>query len=310
MAVHNGAEFLGLAIDSIIEQTFEDFEFVIVDDGSEDQSPAILAEYEKRDGRVRVISQEKSNHPKALNAGIGASSAPLIARMDADDVAMTNRLSRQLSAFDRHKELVCLGTSVRIIDETGKIRRTRRALTSTQAVMRTLPRRNVINHPTVMIRRDALEAIGGYCDRFDLCEDYDLWLRLLSVGDISNLPEPLLHYRKARSPDEFSARRPVWTCMSVAAAGMYFARKSGLAVKYEDMVPGHSSTVAAIISELLDSEHLGRRDKMDLVRHALRFLRYVTFDDEDNRQSLLAAAKRNFGPVEFAKNLYYNSKFS
>ncbi|MGR3290753.1 MAG: glycosyltransferase family 2 protein [Paracoccaceae bacterium] len=310
MAVHNIAEHLGMAIESILEQTFRDFEFVIVDDGSTDQSPAILAGYAKRDSRVRVISQEKSNHPAALNAGIGASSAPLIARMDADDVAMTYRLSRQLSYLDRHEKIVCLGTSVKIIDGTGKFRRTRRARTGAQIVMRTLPKRNVINHPTVMMRRDALEAVGGYCDRFNLCEDYDLWLRLLSVGEISNLSEPLLNYRKARSPNEILARRPAWTCMSVAAAGMYFARKSGLAVKYNEMVPDHPSSVAAIISELLNSDRLGKRDKKDLVRHALRFLRYVTLDDVESRQSLLTAAKRSFGSVEYAKMLYYNIKLS
>src|SRR4051812_47715917 len=119
MPVYNGAAYLAEAVRSMLGQTFEDYEFVIVDDGSTDRTPRILAEFERQDRRIRVISRANTGIVGALNDGIAAAEAPLVARMDADDVSTPQRLHRQVAYLLDHPEVVVLGSRVIGTDPYG-----------------------------------------------------------------------------------------------------------------------------------------------------------------------------------------------
>jgi len=196
MAVRDGAAFLAPAVESILAQNFSEFELIVVDDGSADGTPALLAEFAARDRRVRVLTQSPAGLITALNHGIAAAAAALIARMDADDIAKPERLARQVDVLAARPEVAVVGSAVELIDRRGKTLRIRQPPTEAEAVRAALPRANCIAHPTVMMRRDTVVAAGGYRHAFVDAEDYDLWLRIAERHDLINLPEPLLLYRE------------------------------------------------------------------------------------------------------------------
>lgn len=196
MAVYNGGEYLKLAIESILEQSFTDFEFIIINDGSTDSTPNVLTEYAHRDRRIRIISRENKGLVASLNEGISEARAPLIARMDADDIAYPTRFEKQFDYMQQNTEVVCVGSYYEVIDEEGLELTIAKAPTSDGQIQNALMRgHTVICHPTAMYRTDAVRSIGGYDEKFFLVEDIDLWIRLGEKGELANIPEPLLSYR-------------------------------------------------------------------------------------------------------------------
>ena len=196
MAVYNGGEYLTLAIESILEQTFTDFEFIVINDGSTDSTLDVLTEYAQRDQRIRIISRENKGLVASLNEGISAARAPLIARMDADDIAYQTRLETQFNYMQKHTEVICVGSYYEVIDEEGLRLTIAKAPTSDGLIQNALMRgHTVICHPTAMYRTEAVKNIGGYDEKFFLVEDIDLWIRLGEQGELANIPEPLLSYR-------------------------------------------------------------------------------------------------------------------
>ena len=192
MPVCDAERYVAEAVRSILNQTLRDLELVIIDDGSTDRTAEIVRELAASDERLRLHTGRIRGLIAALNEGCALATAPLLARMDADDIAEPTRLARQVEAMDAKSELVLIGTAVTQIDERGVAF----ATVSYPAVPDTeLLERNCFAHPTVVFRRDAFEQTGGYRDLFRHAEDYDLWLRLAELGRVANLPEPLLRYR-------------------------------------------------------------------------------------------------------------------
>jgi glycosyltransferase involved in cell wall biosynthesis len=198
MPVYNGQRYLHEAVDSILNQTFRDFEFIAVDDGSTDQSRQILEQYAKQDPRVRVISRPNTGIVGALNDALRASQADLLARMDADDVALPNRFQVQLDYLDQHPEIVMLGSRVIMIDADGwpigDMVSVGHGDQNIEAAL--LGGGWPIVHPTVILRRKPVEEVGGYHEGTFPNEDHDLFLRLGEIGKLENLREPLLKYRR------------------------------------------------------------------------------------------------------------------
>ncbi len=198
MPVYNGQRYLSRAVESILGQTWWDFELVAVNDGSTDETGRILERYAKGDGRVRVVWQENQGIVGALNAGLGAARGKLLARMDADDVALPGRLARQVDYLREHPECVAVGTEVLLIDSEGKpISKKPGIVTEHEEIDRALlvggwP----MVHPTVMMRASAVRKIRGYRPGTFPHEDHDLFLRLAEVGRLANIPEVLLKYRQ------------------------------------------------------------------------------------------------------------------
>ncbi len=196
MCVYNGARFLAQAINSIRAQTFRSFEFVIVDDGSTDDTPRILAEHAASDGRIRVLPQENQGLIAALNRGIACAQAELIARMDADDVAKPYRFEMQLDFLSGRPWIALLGGAVEIIDAGGRVLNTIRVPLDPDHVRREmLEYRCALAHPTVIFRRRAFERAGGFRKAYRHAEDYDLWLRMTERCQAANLDDVLLGYR-------------------------------------------------------------------------------------------------------------------
>jgi hypothetical protein len=206
MSVYNNAPYLPAAIESILGQSFTDFEFLIVDDGSSDGSGAIIDSYAARDKRIRPLHQENQGLIASLNRTLREARAPLIARMDGDDIALPARFERQLAFLAAHQDHGVVGTWARCIDETGRPhhRQCPRQPTSHDQLLEQLETGPLLSHPTVLMRRHLVLAIGGYRDAYRHCEDHDLWLRLSARTRMSTLPEELILYR--HSEEQVSSR--------------------------------------------------------------------------------------------------------
>ncbi len=198
MPVHNGQLTLPEAVESILTQTFGNFELIVVDDGSTDDSLAILRRFAERDPRVRIISRDNTGIAGALNDAIAAARGELFARMDADDVSMPTRFEQQVKFLVEHPEVVLLGSRVLLVEPYGTpLYTTSHALEHDQ-IDRELLRGTgwAVVHPVAMMRAAAVRSVGGYrADRVPI-EDLDLFLRLTEVGKAANLPDVLLHYRQ------------------------------------------------------------------------------------------------------------------
>ena len=196
MPVYNAERFVARTVDTILAQTFGDFEFLIINDGSTDGSLAILQDYAKRDARVRLISRPNTGYVAALNEGLGLARGEFVARIDADDLSDPRRLELQVGRMRREPGLVALGSNALAIDEDGHLLGDYSVpLTHEEIEANHLRGSSSIHHPAVMLRPEAVTRVGGYRREFMPCEDFDLWLRLGEVGRLANLPERLLTKR-------------------------------------------------------------------------------------------------------------------
>ena len=198
MSVYNGAPYLRAALDSILCQTLEDFEFIIIDDGSTDGSTEILQTCASRDPRLRLVIQENRGLTAALNAGLNLARGKYIARMDADDVARSDRLERQAAALDADPKLVLVGAQVELITEDGVRLGLRRQGSGHADIRRRLLLGDggAMTHPAVMFRAPAARQVGGFDERFSTAQDLDFFLRLSELGSVENLGETLLEWRQ------------------------------------------------------------------------------------------------------------------
>jgi glycosyltransferase involved in cell wall biosynthesis len=195
MPVYNAGRFLVPALDSILAQTFSDFELIVLDGGSDDGSIELLRKAAVRDARVIVVADRKSGLVESLNRGLAMARAPLIARMDADDLARPDRFAKQLAFLRQHPEVAVLSGAMELIDGSGASLRTDTFPTAPEAVGSELLQRSCVSHPAVMARTDVLRSVGGYRANARHAEDYDLWLRIAERSRIANLPDVLLSYR-------------------------------------------------------------------------------------------------------------------
>lgn len=190
MPVYNASRFLREAIDSILAQSFRPFEFLIIDDGSTDDSADIIRSYS--DPRIRFVPNEVNRGITAtLNQGIALASCDLIARMDADDISYPQRLQKQFGYMRRNPTCAMLSTWARVVREDGSFVRLERYRSGFYYYNLTFE--CWIYHPTVMFRKSALEEIGMY--RIPYAEDYDLFWRMSTRFPIANLAEALVDYR-------------------------------------------------------------------------------------------------------------------
>ena len=193
MGVRDGAPWVAGAIESILGQTLADLELIVVDDGSTDSTPLILAGL--RDPRVVVERQAAAGLTRALGRALARARAPLVARLDADDVARPDRLERQHAFLAAHPEVGLLGSAARVVDEAGREVGAIHPPEDDAALRRDLIRRNPFVHSSIMARRALVTQAGGYDPDFSVAQDYDLWLRLAALTRMANLPEALVTRR-------------------------------------------------------------------------------------------------------------------
>lgn len=194
MPAYNAEKYIGEAIESILNQTFKDFEFIIINDGSVDHTKEIIQKY--NDSRIVLLENDKNRGiVLSLNKGLDAATGEYIARMDADDIALMNRLERQAEYLDEHKDIGVLGTGICTFGE--KIKEQKRVFTTNAEQLKAeLLFNSCIAHPTVMIRKSVLQKYNlKYNTEFAGAEDYCLWWNIAKVSKIATLPDILLDYR-------------------------------------------------------------------------------------------------------------------
>jgi glycosyltransferase involved in cell wall biosynthesis len=187
MSVFNEEECLTDAIDSILSQTFTDFEFIIINDGSTDESVNIINSY--NDERIVLIDQNNKGLTASLNVGIVQSKGKYIARQDADDISYPSRLMEQVKVFANNSALIVLAT--RGLIKTG-IHSYNSPFYSNIDIKYKIKLRNVLIHSSVMIRKDIFESVGFYNEKYLTSQDYDAWIRLSDLGEISMIDKVLV----------------------------------------------------------------------------------------------------------------------
>jgi glycosyltransferase involved in cell wall biosynthesis len=198
MPVYNTEQYIAQAVESVLAQTFDDFEFIILDDGSTDSSVSVLREFAERDDRIRFFPLEHRGYVSVLRRGLNHCRAEFVARMDSDDICEPQRFEKQIAYLREHPEVVALGSRVTLIDPYGsRVENPSHKLTHEELEAELLNGVGwALVHPTVMMRRDPLMKVGGYREDLAVSEDLDLFLRLAEVGKLANLPDVLLKYRQ------------------------------------------------------------------------------------------------------------------
>ncbi|MGE4442608.1 MAG: glycosyltransferase [Desulfomicrobium sp.] len=199
MPVYNADRFLRQAVESILFQSFSNFEFIIIDDCSTDQTCYILNDYKKKDDRIKIFKNNQNlGVAKSLNFALNLATANYVARMDADDISEPQRLEEQYNFMVRNPSVTILGSALCCIDENENVISKRQFPINSNDITNSLLTSFPIAHPTVMMVRDRIVSAGGYRADFNYAEDYELWLRAVALGyEIRNLEAQLLRYRVA-----------------------------------------------------------------------------------------------------------------
>lgn len=197
LPTHNDEKYIGAAIDSILKQTFSDFELIIINDGSTDNTESIIERYAELDCRVKVVHRSNSGIVSSLNYGISIALGSYIARMDGDDLSLPMRFEHQVNYLERNLDVVAIGSMFSFINEDAKILKNemRAYKIANSDLYGPRPFNAWMCHPAAMIRKSALIKIGGY-RYFIHSEDADLWMRLEEIGYLRNFPDILFQWRR------------------------------------------------------------------------------------------------------------------
>lgn len=250
MAVYNEQDFVGRAIESVLKQTFSDFEFIIVDDNSSDNTKEIVDRYKKSDNRIQLFANDSNmGLPASLNRGIKQAQGKYIARMDGDDISLPKRFEKQVDYLDSNPHVKVVGCHVELISidcEPLELRRYNSGDRTAKEMKKNGPG---IAHPSVMMRQSAVADVGFYRPSFTYAQDLDLWVRMaerFGTGFIDIIPEVLFQYRV--TPEQFS--RHSVNEIYASYAGEYLHNESELQSQLND-----KTRVEDVSTENLDSRY-------------------------------------------------------
>jgi len=279
MAVHNEGAYLEATIASLQRQTLRDWHLVVIDDGSSDDTPRILHLAAEHDARIEVLSPGRVGLVSALNQGLSHCHAPLLARMDGDDICHPERFARQVRYLEEHPEVSLLATRIRHFPRpslTDGMRAYESWLNSHlehEDIARDIFVESPFANPSVMLRTAQLKALGGYRDR-GWPEDYDLWLRLSETGArFARLPETLLFWRD--HPDRLTRTSPAFSLEAFRTCRAHF------------LCRGFLSGVASVT--LWGAGLEGKAWRKTLLRHDIQVNRWVEIDPNKIGQTIHGA---------------------
>jgi glycosyltransferase involved in cell wall biosynthesis len=196
MPAYNAEKYIAAAIESVLSQTFKDFELLVVDDGSTDRTQPIIDQYRRADERVVLLKNDQNLRlAKTLNRGIEAARGKYVARMDADDISLPERLEKQIDFLEKNSEVSIVGGTMEVVDEAGGKRGERRYWESDEEIRKRIFLFSPFCHPAIMIRKAVLEKSGLYDPDYNPAEDYEFYLRVGIHSKFANLADPLIKYR-------------------------------------------------------------------------------------------------------------------
>ena len=198
LPVYNGASYLENAIVSVLNQTYRNFELIIIDDASTDHSLQIVEYYRRQDTRILAIrSSMRRGVAKTLNIGLRAAGGDFIARIDADDLWLPEKLEQQVKVFNSDPELLLLGTAKILIDQNGDViyGKSDWPVYSYGDIRNNILKKNLFSHSSVMFRKSVLTVAGYYNEDYKNSEDYEYWIRIITRGKTEILRESLVQYR-------------------------------------------------------------------------------------------------------------------
>jgi len=198
MSAYNSEKYLAEAMESILNQTFKDFEFIIINDGSSDKTLQIIRDYAKKDKRIKLINNSKNiGQTPSRNKALKIAKGRYIAIMDSDDISLPNRFEIQYDYLEKNSDIFLVGSRIMSIDEKGVTRTRSNTLTDIKDIKSCLIQKNCIAHPSIMFRN---EYKNFYREKFRYSEDYDFYLNLLSRNKkLINLKNKLLKYRRSNN---------------------------------------------------------------------------------------------------------------
>lgn len=231
MAVYNGESTVREAIEGILQQSFKDFEFIIINDGSTDGSIAILEEYKNKDNRIILVNQSRRGLTCSINYALKMAKGQYILRQDADDISMPERIKRQLEYIEKNN-LDIVSSYTYLVNKRGALLKTLKSPLGHSGIVRTLEKYNCILHPTLIFRKEATTSIGGFNEDFELAQDYDFYLRgILSGLKFGVIPEPLVKMTFNPMGLTIQRRRQQLLC-AISAQARYFAKQDKFRLVY------------------------------------------------------------------------------
>ena len=226
MSTYKNEDTISQTIESVLCQAFEDFEFIIVNDGSTDASGKIIRDYQNKDKRVVVIEQENMGLTKSLNRALEAAQGEYVARHDADDVSYPERFSNQIGFLEEHKNVGFVGCYFEVIDEAENIRDRIAIKKNSREIAIALKKANIFCHGSMMFRRSLLKKVSGYRDFFKYSQDYDLYLRLMQYSK-PGIVNKVLYKRRESLEGVSVARLTTQLAYASLAKESYRLRASG-----------------------------------------------------------------------------------
>lgn len=233
MAAYNDEDYVGAAIESVLGQTYGDFDYIIVNDGSSDATLDILESYAARDKRIQIITRENGGTTKATVTGMNAATGEYVARMDADDLSVSDRFERQIAVLDQRPECVAVTSHFEHFHDDGKIKMVSDDIGPEELIGLYNGFANRIGgHGQVMFRRDAYLKAGGYDPHFRYSQDYDLWCRLLHLGRFAVIEDILYRWRVGYGSTTDKNKEPQLRCATEIACREH-ERLTGVAMTHE-----------------------------------------------------------------------------
>ena len=195
LPVYNSQEFLSQSINSILNQTYKNFELIIINDGSTDNSKEICKYFSKKDNRIIFIDKDHEGLTKSLNKALKIAKGKYIARQDADDVSLPERFEKQINWFLKNERRVLCGTNCKILNNNNFYKNNKSLKFTNSGIKKKLKYSNCFVHSTAMFLRNSSQKLGNYDENLEYAQDYDLWWKLATLGEVGNLNEKLLILR-------------------------------------------------------------------------------------------------------------------
>lgn len=269
MSCYNASRYLSEAMESILSQTYGDYEFIVVNDGSIDGTLEIVHAYAQRDRRIRILDKANTGLADSLNAGMRMARAEWIARQDADDISLPDRFARQVAFLRGYSSVVLLGTGCTLIDEHGRPGRDYQYPAGHDALVAQIcSGGSPFPHASAVFHRQTAMGLGGYSPRFTRSQDIDMWLRLSCNGDITCIPEPLVKIRKHSSNISNHNGGQTSAVMGMAARVCHFLRMKEMSDPSQGTDAGQwSAFLEWLALRLEQSGHLEQRYEWTRLRY-------------------------------------------